>query len=134
MRIKNVVINIHAIALSILSLYLLFLFLASGHTLNFEDFAQIKLLLEVLIFLIAAVALIFRRRNFLFRNIVLIVLLILVQLAFIDFYIEISDVEYVDEKPVIFFILFSLLFASNLFLIYLQIRSSTKPRYPENAK
>lgn len=127
MRIKNVVISIHAIALLLLSLYLLFLFLASGHRLNFEDFAQIKLLVEILIFLLAAVALFFRKRNFLFGNTVLIVLLILVQLSFIDFYIEISDVEYENEKPVIILMLLFLLFVNNLFLIYSQIKIRTKP-------
>lgn len=128
MRVKNVVINIHAIALLLLSLYLLFLLLASGHRLNFEDFAQIKLLLEILIFFIAAVALFFRKRNFLVGNTALVVLLILVQLSFIDFYIEISDVEYGDEKPIVILILLFLLFVSNLFLIYSQIKIRTSLR------
>ena len=126
-RVKNVLINIHAIALLLLSLYLLFLFLASGHRLNFEDFAQIKLLLEILIFFIAAVALFFRKRNFLFGNTALVVLLILVQLSFIDFYIEISGVDYGDEKPIVILILLFLLFLSNLFLIYSQIKVRTSP-------
>lgn len=122
LRLKNIVINVHAIALLLFFLYLLFLFLASGHRLNPKDFAQMKLLLEILIFFLAAVALFFRKRNFLFGNVVLIVLLILVQLSFIDFFIEISDVEYDDEKPVIILVLLFLLFVSNLFLIYSQIR------------
>ena len=126
-RLKNIVINIHAVALLLLSLYLLFLFLASGHRLNFEDLAEIKLLLEILIFLITAVSLFFRKRNFLFGNALLIVLLILVQLSFIDFYIEISDVEYGDEKPIMILMLLFLLFVSNLFLIYSQIKIRTKP-------
>ena len=126
-RVKNVLINIHAIALLLLSLYLLFLFLASGHRLNFEDFAQIKLLLEILIFFIAAVALFFRKRNFLFGDTALVVLLILVQLSFIDFYIEISGVDYEDEKPIVILILLFLLFLSNLFLIYSQIKVRTSP-------
>ncbi|HEX6171636.1 MAG TPA: hypothetical protein VFZ33_18255 [Chitinophagaceae bacterium] len=124
---KNVLINTHAIALLLLSLYLLFLFLASGHSFNFEDFVQIKLLLEILIFFIAAVALFFRKRNFLFGNTALIVLLILVQLSFIDFCIEISDIEYGDEKPIVILMLLFLLFISNLFLIYSQIKVRTSP-------
>lgn len=126
-RVKNIIINIHAVFLLLMSFYLLFLFLASGHRLNFEDFPQIKLLFEIVIFLTTAVALFFRKRNFLFGNVMLIVLLILVQLSFIDFYVEISVVEYGDEKPVLFFLLFFLLFASNLFLIYSQIKTRIKP-------
>ena len=126
-RVKNVLINIHAIALLLLSIYLLFLFLGSGHRLNFEDFVQIKLLLEILIFFIAAVTLFFRKRNFLFGNTAITVLLILVQLSFIDFYIEISDVEYADERPVVILMLLFLLFLSNLFLIYSQIKERTSP-------
>ena len=126
-RVKNIIINIHAVFLLLLSLYLLFLFLASGHRLNFKDFAQIKLLFEILVFLIASIALFFRKRNFLFGNTVLIILLILVQLSFIDFYIEISDVEYGDEKPIIILMLLFIIFVSNLFLIYSQIKLRAKP-------
>ena len=127
MRIKNILINIHAIAFLLFSLYLLFLFLASGHRLNFEDFAQIKLLIEILIIFLAAMALFFRKRNFLFGNKMLIILLILVQLSFIDFYIEISNVEYGDEKPIFTLVLLFIIFISNLFLIYSQIKLRTQP-------
>jgi hypothetical protein len=75
----------------------------------------------------AAVALFFRKKNFLLGNKVLIVLLILVQLSLIDFYIEISDVEYGDEKPIIILMLLFIIFVSNLFLIYSQIKLRAKP-------
>ena len=126
-KLKNIVISVHAIGLLLFGLFLLFLVLASGHRLNFEDFRETKLPIEILIYFIAAVALFFRKRNFLFGNTVLIVLLILVQISFIDFYIEISDVEYGDEKPIIILMLFFLLFVSNLFLIYSQIKQRAKP-------
>jgi len=126
-RLRNIVINVHAIGLLLLGLYLLFVLLAGGHRLNIEDFRELKLPIEILIFFLAAFALFFRGRNFLFGNETLIVLLILVQLSFIDFFIEISDVEYGDEKPVVFFILFFLLFVSNLFLIYSQIKIGIPP-------
>lgn len=128
--VKNAVLIIQAIALLLLSLYLLFLFIASGHRLNFGDFAQIKLVLEIFIFFVTAIALFFKNKNVLFGDLVLISLLILVQIALIDFYIETSEVEYGDEGPVVFFILFFLLFASNLFLIYVQIIDNKRSRRP----
>jgi hypothetical protein len=116
-RLKNTLINIHGIAILLVSFYWLFLFLASGHGLNFKDFAQVKLIIEIVIFFSAAVTIFFKKRNFLFGDLMLIVLLILVQLSFIDIYMEIS------EKPVIFLTVFFLLFISNLFLIYSQIKA-----------
>ena len=127
MTIKSIIANIQAVALLLLSLYLMFLFLASGHGVNFEDVAQVKLLLEILIFFITGIALFFSKRNFLVGNVTSIVLLILVQLAFIDFYIEISDVEYGNEKPIIILILLFLFFVINLFLIYSQIKAIIRP-------
>jgi len=127
-RLPNIVINVHAIGLLLLSLYFLFLFLVSGHRLNFKDIAQVKLLLEVVIYFLTAVALFFRRRNFLFGDVVLIVLLVLVQVSFIDIYIEISDVDYIDGSLVILYLILFVLFVSNLFLIYSQIKTRIKPR------
>lgn len=123
MQVKNAIISIHAVALLLTSFCLLILLLGSGHRINFGDFGQVKLLLEILIIFMTAGALFFKRKGFLFSSTVVIVLLILVQLSFIDFYLEASDVEYGDSKPVIVFVLFFLLFISNFFLICSQLRS-----------
>jgi len=120
-RLKNILSNVHAYALLLLSFYLLFVFLASGHGLNLKDFAQIKLFIEVLLFFFAAILLISGKKNKIFGNVMLIIVLILVQLSFIDFYIEISEVEYGAEKPVIFLTLLFLLFVNNIFFIYINI-------------
>lgn len=127
MRLRNYLIKLHAVALLFIFLYLLFLFLASGHRINFEDFTQLKLLFEIFIFFSAGVTLFFGKRNNYFRNTLIIILLILVQISFVDFYLEISDVEYGGEKPVISFMLLFIFFASNLFLIYSQIKLKTMP-------
>lgn len=126
MQVKNAIISIYAVALLLTSFCLLILLLGSGHGINFGDFGQVKLLLEILIIVVTAGALFFKRKGFLFSSTVVIVLLILVQLSFIDFYLEASDVEYGDSKPVMVFVLFFLLFISNFFLICSQLRSRKK--------
>jgi len=124
--VKKVVISIHAVVLILVSFYLLVLLLASGHKLNFNDFSQLKLLSEILIFFFAGVALYFDKKWLFVGKTTHIVLLILVQLSFIDLMFAVSDVEYGDEKPVLIFMVFGLVFISNLFLIYKYFKQPRK--------
>lgn len=123
-RLSNVIVILHSIALLLLSAYFLLLLLASGHRINFDDSSQLRFIIEMVIFLIGSIYLL-ARRSFVLQQFDLlgVLLLVFVQISFLDFYSEISAVEYDGSPPVIFFILFGLLFASNLFLIYRQFRN-----------
>ncbi len=123
-RVKKVIVILHTIALLLLSTYFLLLLLASGHRVNFDDSSQLKFIIEMVIFSGTAIYLLVKQKNLLQQfDWVAVVLLTLVQVSFLDFYFEVSSVEYDDNVPIIFFILFSLLFVSNLFLIYTQFKN-----------
>lgn len=78
----------------------------------------------MVIFSGTAIYLLVKQKNLLQQfDWVAVVLLTLVQVSFLDFYFEVSSVEYDDNVPITFFILFSLLFVSNLFLIYTQFKN-----------
>lgn len=123
-RLPKVIIVLHSIALLLLSAYFLLLLLASGHRINFDDPSQLRFIIEMVIFLVSSIYLLAKRR-ILVRQFdwVVVVLLTLVQISFLDFYSEVSAVEYEGNAPTTFFILFGLLFVSNLFLIYTQFKN-----------
>lgn len=113
---ESFVIKIHRFLLLLLSLFLLLLFLGSGHDLSINDSSQLKLLIEILLFFGAGIGLFFKRRNN--AHVKIIILLILVQICFIDFFIDISSVEYGEDRPTLILILLTVIFFSNLFIIY----------------
>jgi len=128
----KLIVVLQSIALFLLSVYFLLLLLASGHRIDFDDSSQLKFIVEMVIFL-TAIYLLVRGKNLQQQfKWVVVILLILVQLSFLDFYFEILSVEYDNNPPITFFILFSLLFVSNLYLIYLQFKALIKNR--ETAK
>lgn len=129
----KLIVVLQSIALFLLSVYFLLLLLASGHRIDFDDSSQLKFIVEMVIFLTTAIYLLVRGKNLQQQfKWVVVILLILVQLSFLDFYFEILSVEYDNNPPITFFILFSLLFVSNLYLIYLQFKALIKNR--ETAK
>jgi len=74
-QLTNALMRARATALLLFAVYLLFLFLASGHRLNFGDFAQIKLLVEMVLFLSAGIIILSKGIRLLFRNLAFVVLL-----------------------------------------------------------
>lgn len=120
MEVKNLAIKLYAVTLLLSGFYLLFLFLVSGHRLNIHDFAQMKLLAEILIFIITG-ALLFSKKATVVNSLPLIILLLLVQLAFWDFSKEVLD-EYDDNKPVLLLSLMGCLSIVNLLTIISFIR------------
>jgi hypothetical protein len=122
-KLNKAVFVLHSIALLLLSIYFLLLLLASGHRISFDDSSQLKFIMEMVIFLGVGIYLLTKWKSLVLHfDWVAVSLLVMVQLSLLDFYFETSSVEYEDNVPTTFFILFSLLFASNLFLIYTQFR------------
>lgn len=121
-KIQNRLMIIHAVILLLFTAYLLFIFLASGHQLNFGDLAQVKMIAEMIIFLSTSIALFFRNSNFLFGKYVVATLLIFTQLSLLDIYLEVANVDYGESKPWLLLLFFFLVFINNLVLIYLVLR------------
>jgi len=107
----------YSAALILFSLSEIFMMLASGHEILIEDLSQMKVIIECVIFFFTAIALLFLSK-LLSKNYVLIILLYAVQLSLVDYYIDISNVNYGANKP--YFIFWILLFLSviNILCIY----------------
>jgi len=122
-RFQTALLNFHAVLLLLISVALLFLFLASGHSFNFEDSSQMRMFFQIILFAVVAIALFLKKRNYWFGKIPLFVLLILVQLSLIDFYIQASENEYENTTSILGLGLLGLFFVSNLFVIYSLMKS-----------
>lgn len=121
-KIQNRLMIIHAVILLLFTAYMLFIFLASGHQMTFGDFAQVKMIAEMITFFSTSIALYFKNSNFLFRKFVVSILLIFTQLSLLDICLEVAKVDYGESKPWLLLLFFFLVFINNLFLIHLVLR------------
>jgi hypothetical protein len=119
---RNFFINFYAVGLLLFGLFHLTLILASGHQIVLNDKPELKYFGETIIFFLAAFIL-FYRKIFIPGSYLIIFLLIIVQLSYLDLYIEISQVNYGDTQPNFFFIILFLFFITNLFVLYFQIKN-----------
>lgn len=126
-RLKNVFFNIYSTALLLLSFYFLFLLVGSGHSIELKDFAQMRFLFEILIFLLAAIGIFIKKQLSSWGRILIVVLLLMVELSLIDIYVQASKIDYSegDSKP--FFLILALFFLSTFILLFSFLR--TKGRY-----
>ena len=115
--------KIQSILLFVMTGFIIVLLLASGHKVDFRDYSQLKLILELIVFGVTAIMLLSNVKDPLkFSSLFLISLLGLVQLSFVDILIEIWSVDYGEEVPILQLSLFMLIFINNAFLIYSQIK------------
>ena len=126
LRIKAFLTIVQAIILLLLAVFFLFLFLASGHEVNLKDYAQGKLIIEIFLFAVTSVVLFSKIRDSFFWSIFLIILMLLVQLAFVDICIELLKVKYENGKEIMLLSFGSIVFINNIYLIYLKIKAINK--------
>jgi hypothetical protein len=107
----------HSISLIVVSIIFLFLFLASGHGLNFEDSTQLKSLFETIVFFLSGISLFPSLQKESSGYGLVLILLILVQVSLVDLFFEFFKEERNSSIPILLF--FNLLISMiNLFLIY----------------
>jgi hypothetical protein len=100
---------INGICLLVIGVHLLFLFLLSSHSLDMQDSAQLRMILEIIIFVTTAILL--------FKMVYSRIFLSLSAISLIDLFIELSR----EDKTTFFYIylvFISLIFAITLFLIF----------------
>ena len=117
-------VRINSILHLLISIDLLFLFLVSGHQLNFNDFAQLRLLFEVAIFFIAGLLLQFKYRTLSNRlSFFTLIIIVIVQFSIVDLIIETMRVDFQNDSTLILvLILYSTVFSFNGHIIYRQYK------------
>jgi hypothetical protein len=119
---KTVFAAFYAFILILQSLFFLFLFFASGHQFEINDIEEIKMFIEIGCFLLSAVALLNYRR-FSAGSYLLIIMFIALQTCYVDYYIEISEVNFVGSQLIVTYFILIGLTSLNLYFLYLQVRS-----------
>jgi len=107
------------ITLSVISILGL---LATGHQISLEDFGQIKLILEAIVFLFTGFSLLKRHLT---KDTLTIILLIVTQISLVDIYLELSH----EHGTVVITTLIIIIALLNLYMIYGIIKNIGTPKH-----
>ena len=112
--------SFYGTALLILAFCMVFIMLASGHPFSIHESSQMLLTGETFIIFLTAIALLSRKRNFLFGRMAMIVLLILAETTLIDIFIELQSGE--AENVILVLIMLIILILLNLWVLLILVR------------
>lgn len=117
----NIAAIFNSIGLFIFGL-ILFLFLMASTHVNLQDYAQLKYILEVVVFVFGSILLLVKRNHLEKFNWVLFSILLLIVASFFDLYFEVLTVDYSKDVPLVILLLLCLILIINLMLLIFQIR------------
>jgi cytochrome bd-type quinol oxidase subunit 1 len=124
--IEKYLFSFYGAALLILSFSIVILFGASGHRLNFRDNLQMLMFGELFIFLLTAIALLAKKRNFIFGRRAMIVLILLTGTALADIFIELRSGE--AETVILFLLMLVILMILNVWILIVLLRKRPAER------